>query len=89
MKAEVKIIGQVRANRVLRDAIIAVGAPEPHNTRHGYRISFQTKKEARRTLWMAYRRLHGKTLMYGGLTYQRTGILAYDSSRAHIETYSN
>lgn len=85
MRVEVKIIGQVRASRILRDAISPSGSPEPINDRHGYRIPFNTRREAQRALWRASRRIRAQHPGGIGLRYNPGSSLLFDTGLARIE----
>ena len=82
MRTVIEISGQIRGNSTLRNAIITTGSQEQRTQSGGYRIKFNTRKEARRSLWDAYRKIRRDEP--GEVSYSPGTTLSYDSSTARI-----
>lgn len=84
MKTQIKITGQPNGNYTLKGAIS--GATEIKRLMFGgFLLLFETKKEARKALWEAYRYLKSKEPDYSNIHYSKYGTLNYDASNAAIE----
>jgi len=78
----IEIKGQIQGNSTLRNAIVKAGSQDQRTNNGGYRIEFNTKKEARRALWDAYRKIRQDEP--GEVSYSPGTILSYDASTARI-----
>ena len=82
MRTVIEIKGQIQGNSTLRNAIVKAGSQDQRTNNGGYRIEFNTKKEARRALWDAYRKIRQDEP--GEVSYSPGTILSYDASTARI-----
>ena len=85
MKTVIEITGQPSGNSRLRNAIGAPAGQEERTCRYGYRLTYQTKQEARRALWVAYKRLRwDNPESLQDISYSSGGPLCFDASRAEL-----
>jgi hypothetical protein len=86
MKTIISITGQISGNRTILNAIDAFGKQIRNQPFNGYKIEFDTKKEAKKALWEAYKTLRSdkEDAQKSRLTYSKHGYLDYDASTAKI-----
>jgi len=87
MKTTIEITGQISGNFTLRNAISRTGWPEIHKGMfNAFRLTFETRKEARKALWEAYKSLREdkQDARASMLKYTPKYSLSYDASRAVI-----
>jgi hypothetical protein len=91
MKTTIFISGQISGNHTLRNSLLTFNAEEERAMFNGFRIIFQTKKEAKKAMWEAFKELraaeidkYGYNASMGGVRYSKFGSLYYDASKAEI-----
>ena len=87
MKTTIEITGQISGNFTLRNAIASTGWPEIHNGMfNAFRLTFETRKEARKAMWEAYKSLREdkQDAQASRLRYIPKHSLSYDASKAVI-----
>lgn len=84
MKTSIIISGPKESNDILRNVIIneTPYAEEWRREAKGYEIVFETKKEAKRSLWTVFKYL--KSTVDRPLRFSKIGELYYDESKAII-----
>jgi len=82
MKTYIEVTGQFAGNIKLSTAIQTFDSEMQKLPFNGYKITFKTKKEAKKALWDAYKWM--KANDYNPLKYKKSGSLSYDASRATI-----
>lgn len=84
MKAEIHISGQFAGNIMLKNFIECYDVRE--TMFHGYVLKFQTKKEARKALWEAFKSLRNNfdPSERGRLSYSAGHSIHWDASRAEL-----
>jgi hypothetical protein len=89
MKTIINISGQISGNQTLRNAILTHDAEEERSGFNGYKITFPTKKAAKKALWYGFKYLRSTldnpSSGIGGLRYSKFGSLYYDASKAEME----
>jgi len=84
MKVQIKITGQPNGNYTLKGAISGA-TDEKRLMFNGFLLEFNTKKEAKKALWEAYKYLRYIDSDVTNLGYSKFGTLSYDASTATIE----
>lgn len=86
MKTAIIITGQISGNRTLLNSIDAFGNQISSLSFNGFKIEFETKKEAKKALWKAYKTLRSdkEDAQKSRLAYSKKGWLDYDASCAKI-----
>lgn len=90
MKTSIVISGQISGNHTLLNAIVTHECERKDLMFNNYRLTFATKKAARKALWDGFNYLK-RTLdepnvgSIAGLNYSKFGQLTWDASRAVIE----
>jgi hypothetical protein len=82
MKATIEISGQINGNSTLKGAIDCYDVEK--TMFYGYRLNFNTKKEAKKALWGAYKFLRSDSEKRHCLRYSGGTALYYDASKAII-----
>lgn len=87
MKTTITITGQISGNITLRGAIATFDSEIKKTMFNGYEITFNTKKEAKKALWEAFKYLRAdkQDAQASMLAYSKSGSLRYDASRASID----
>lgn len=87
MKTTIQITGQISGNYTLHNAISRTGWPEiKRGMFNSFIITYETRKEARRAMWEAYKSLRAdkQDAQASRLKYSPKHSLSYDASRAVI-----
>lgn len=88
MKTSIMISGQISGNIKLRNALQSHNSEIYNKNSYGYEIIYPTKKEAKSSLWNAFKKMKADepeiTQGLGGLRYSKFGSLYYDASKAII-----
>lgn len=85
MKTEIRISGQINGNFTLKGAIS--GAQDVRSTMfNGFVLAFNTKKEAKKALWDAYKSIKREDPTDAHLSYIPGNFLTYDASKAVLTT---
>ena len=84
MQTTISISGGINGNSHLKSAICTSNSEEISTRFGGYKIIFQTKKEANKALWEAYKKLRSEEPKLTHLRYFAGYSLSYDASRAEI-----
>ena len=85
MRTSIFISGQINGNYTLKGAIC--GFEEEKRTMfNGFELKFKTKKEAKKSLWEAFKYLRQdkQDANASMLSYSKYGVLSYDASKAKI-----
>jgi len=86
MRTIIIITGGISGNYILRNKIRTINSKEEKARFNGFKIIFNTKKEAVKTLSDAYQSLRAEEPDYAkyGILYTRGCSLSYDQSEAVI-----
>ena len=90
MKTTIEITGQISGNYRLLNALNTYQAEYNKLPFYGHKLTFATRKEARKALWDGYRYLVAQEPEFakGGIRYGAKRCIYYDASRAVIQ-YEN
>lgn len=82
MKTTIEVTGQLNGNRAL---VNSISCNDRKNLPYGgYVLTFDTKKEAKKALWEAFKYMRAND-MTSRLQYSKYGWLTYDASEARIQ----
>jgi hypothetical protein len=85
MKTSIYISGQIAGNNHLVNACNAITSIKVQERMfYAKEIFFNTKKDAKKALWQAFRLLKQDEPDYKGIRYYKRGMLIYDASQAEI-----
>lgn len=84
MKVQIKITGHQNSNYALKGAISGANK-EKQLPFGGFLMEFDTKKEAKKSLWEAFKYLRYTSGETSNFRYSKFGTLTYDASCATIE----
>jgi hypothetical protein len=86
MKTSIEISGQISGNSTLANAINTFDSEMKRTMFNGYKITFKTKKAAKKALWEAFKYLRNEEPEFarGGIFYSKHGSLRYDASYAKL-----
>ena len=87
MRTTITVTGQINGNFTLRNAIARTGWPEIKDGMfNSFHLTFETKKEAEKALWEAYKilRQDKQDAQASRLSYSKKSALYYDASKAVI-----
>jgi hypothetical protein len=83
MKATIYISGQINGNFRLKNVLDNGTAKS--TIFNGFAVSFDTKKEAKKALWEAFKDLRSEDNKPYNLSYSKGSAIYYDASKAIIE----
>lgn len=84
MRTTILITGGINGNSHLKTAIQTSSSELRRRANGGYELAFKTKKEAKKALWEAYKKLRSEEPKLTHLRYFAGYSLSYDASRAEI-----
>lgn len=87
MKTRISITGQISGNHTLLNALLRNSDYPEYGDGMFYSkfVLFQTKKEAKKALWEAYKDLRGDLEKKDSLSYCPGTAIYYDASKAEIQ----
>lgn len=89
MKTTIEISGQISGNFRLRSALATAECIIYPSMFNGFRLTYPTKKQAKKALWDGYKKLRQNEpemgTGIGGIRYSKWGSLSYDASTASIQ----
>ena len=83
MKTIILIQGQISGNHTLHNAIAGYSEAKK-GMFNSWELTFETKKEAKKSLWQAFKYLRSDKDDTARLSYSKEGALYYDASNAKI-----
>ena len=85
MKTSIEITGQINGNHRLLNALNDYSAELQKLPYYGYKLTFKTRKAARKAMWEGFRYLvQNEPEFKHGITYCAKHSLSYDASKAVI-----
>lgn len=91
MQTIIHITGQLSGNYILNSALSTTNSSFLRTNHYGgFKVTYPTKKEAYKALWIAYKSLLRKEPEFKhGIRYSPKCALSYDASRAVIVNAAN